>query len=187
MESQTLKLAITALLAKSKRLLRAYSSNHAAQTKELPEAQLAAYKEVFHSMVLDLSQILDGSLSQKFALELMSLRDRYHQKVIVLRGELAEEHLHFLNIASTASFLDIALKAKALFEKDSLASAYSAACGELDLILRRSGYSNFARADEIESASLNANLTAASDNVVSKEKSKLSVRKIIPFLKAIGD
>lgn len=141
MESETLRSRIAALVQKSRKALRLYSSMgrlSGGETTEFGELQVAQWREITSDLLRDLTAALDHPNARTLAGAVLSLRDKFYADWRRIEADLKVKQQELIAVAEHGDFIKAAHVSRALVVLKAREQAAQAAHHELQDVVKKS-------------------------------------------------
>ncbi len=174
MESESFVSRVMALIQKSRRALRLYSSagsnwlSREGSSGELPAAQVAQWREVNGLLLRKLSEAAEAPNTKKIIYDVFALRSEFQTLWRSTESELVQSQRELIASAESGDFIRAAVLSTALVSLKARLQAGQAAHHELDLLIKRSKVVRPAAELSEESATVLSTLELLDEHVVTE-------------------
>lgn len=179
MESESFASRVMALIQKSRRALRLYSTAGASSYSrvegtigELPSVQVAEWREVNGLLLRKLTEAAEAANTKKIIYDVFALRNEFQTLWRTTEAELVQCQKELIASAESGDFIRAATLATSLVSLKARLQAGQAAHHELDLLIKRSKVVRPAAELTEESATLLSTLELLDEQVIKEPVSK---------------
>ena len=186
MESESFVSRVMALIQKSRRALRLYSSagshgfSRDGSSGELPAAQVAQWREVNGLLLRKLSEAAEAPNTKKIIYDVFALRSEFQTLWRTSESELVQSQRELIASAESGDFIRAAVLSTSLVSLKARLQAGQAAHHELDLLIKRSKVVRPAAELSEENATVLSTLELLDEQVVDEPV------KAVPLKVAVG-
>jgi hypothetical protein len=145
MESESFRSRVMALIQKSRRALRLYSSAGNTSlvrlegvTSELSNAQVAEWREINGLLLRKLTEAIDSPNAKKLVYDVFALRNEFHSLWRTSEGELVASQRELVSCAERGDFIKATSLSTLLVSLKARVQAGQAAHHELDTLIKKS-------------------------------------------------
>jgi len=179
MESESFVSRVMALIQKSRRALRLYSTaggNSYGRVEgsigELPSVQVAEWREVNGLLLRKLTEAAEAANTKKIIYDVFALRNEFQTLWRTTESELVQSQKELIASAESGDFIRAATLATSLVSLKARLQAGQAAHHELDLLIKRSKVVRPAAELTEEGATVLSTLELLDEQVISEPLSK---------------
>ncbi len=194
MESESFVSRVMALIQKSRRALRLYSTagngsftRGEGSVSDLPAVQVAQWREVNGLLLRKLTEAADSANTKKIIYDVFALRSEFQTLWRTTEAELVQSQKELIASSESGDFIRAATLATSLVSLKARLQAGQAAHHELDILIKRSKVVRPAAELSEESATVLSTLELLDDQVVQEPEKPVPVRmvagagKVIPL------
>ncbi len=193
MESESFVSRVMALIQKSRRALRLYSTAGASSlsrdgiASDLSAAQVAQWREVNGLLLRKLTEAAEAPNTKKVIYDVFALRNEFQTLWRTTESELVQAQKELIGCAESGDFIRAASLSTSLVSLKARLQAGQAAHHELDLLIKRSKVVRPAAELSEESATVLSTLELLDEQVVTEpvrvvpQKIAIGAGKVIPL------
>lgn len=194
MESESFVSRVMALIQKSRRALRLYSTagngsftRAEGSVSDLPAVQVAQWREVNGLLLRKLTEAAESANTKKIIYDVFALRSEFQTLWRTTESELVQSQKELIASSESGDFIRAATLATSLVSLKARLQAGQAAHHELDILIKRSKVVRPAAELSEESATVLSTLELLDDQVVDEPQKQAPIRmvagagKVIPL------
>lgn len=192
MESESFVSRVMALIQKSRRALRLYSTagngsftRTEGSVSDLPAVQVAQWREVNGLLLRKLTEAADSANTKKIIYDVFALRSEFQTLWRTTEAELVQSQKELIASSESGDFIRAATLATSLVSLKARLQAGQAAHHELDILIKRSKVVRPAAELSEESATVLSTLELLDDQVVQEPEKPVPVRMVAGVGKVI--
>ena len=192
MESESFVSRVMALIQKSRRALRLYSTagngsftRTEGSVSDLPAVQVAQWREVNGLLLRKLTEAAESAHTKKIIYDVFALRSEFQTLWRTTEAELVQSQKELIASSESGDFIRAATLATSLVSLKARLQAGQAAHHELDILIKRSKVVRPAAELSEESATVLSTLELLDDQVVQEPEKPVPVRMVAGVGKVI--